>query len=179
MGPIVFHALFSLVQGMNIGFRPYAFGPVDGTGQVGSRVLEGVILHGSFRPVPCFQYGKPRKGGFSVNTSISAPRDGTLPFPTMRMYTDGPPSIEQRGGPRVPRLHPQTIAPHNGEEDRLGGCVDGARVAHVGEAACIVWLSLVAIPTDGHRVGSRRRRGLPRRGLLPGRLGGRRSCYHW
>ena len=89
---------FSLVQGINIGFRPYAFGPVDGTGHVGSRVLEGVILHGSFRPVPCFQYRKPRKGGFSVNTSISPPCDGTLPFPPMRMCTNGPPR------PRTPVL---------------------------------------------------------------------------
>ena len=85
MGPIVFHALFSLVQGMNIGYRPYAFGPVGGTGHVGSRVLKGVISHGCFRPVPRFRHGQPRKGRFSVNTSILPPLDVRLPFPPMRM----------------------------------------------------------------------------------------------
>ena len=91
MGPIVFHALFSLVQGMNIGYRPYAFGPVGGTGHVGSRVLKGVILHGCFRPVPRFRHGQPRKGRFSVNTSILPPLDVRLPFPPMRMCSNGPP----------------------------------------------------------------------------------------
>ena len=97
MGPIVFHALFSLVQGMNIGYRPYAFGPVGGTGHVGSRVLKGVILHRCLCPVPCFRHEKPRKREFSVNTSILGPLDVRLPFPPMRMCSNGPPSTWTTG----------------------------------------------------------------------------------
>ena len=98
MDPIVFHALFSLVQGMNIGYRPYAFGPVGGTGHVGSRVLKGVMLHGCFRPVPRFRHGKPTNGRFSVNTSILTPLDIRLPFPPMRMCRNGPPNTRRSHG---------------------------------------------------------------------------------